>query len=313
MFLFGIAILIVSFYFVDYDVANQLIATGQGNLTYIMIGLRNCGISGAVTIIAVSLAGLFAYGFQNMSLIVLYVVGCVIAIITLIVTAIVPLVYAAIIAVECLEIQIICCPSTNPSCSTYVCKYDVNTIDYFCGAYFNKLYFIVAAFFFLSILSLVNSIMGCVAACTFNRVEKQQTTVVVQNAPAQAMMMQPYPGQPYPGQPMMGQPMMGQPMMGQPMMGQPMMGQPYPDQTMMGQPYPNQPYPNQPMMGQPYPDQPMMGQPYPNQPMMGQPTMDQPMKDQPTTNYDYTTPPQNLPVDPPQYPNDELKKDMEIP
>jgi hypothetical protein len=268
MLLLGIATLVSSFFFLNYTLATQLFNTAQGDLTYIMIGLRNCGLAGSVTIIAVSALGMGAFGSQNMALLVLYIIGCVIAMIGLIITAVIPLIYAAIIALECLAIQLICCPSTNPNCLANVCKYDVPSITYFCTTYFNLLYFIVVAFFFMALLSLANSIVGCVAACNMNKKPKDQTTIVVQNQNGGGVIaMQQYPGQP-----------------------------------MMGQPYPGQPYPGQPMMGQPYPGQPMMGQP-----MMGQPSDAPNTYTTPGQLGDYTNPPSNLSAQPPNYPEEGTK------
>jgi len=261
--LLAIAMLGVAFAITSIGVDDNADWVDSSDVTSLLDILRNCALSGAVSLIITQLVGISGSALVQKVLLILFTVFSSCDIVILIVSGVVPLIADAFINVACNSIDsCYVCPSgtddgtCGDSAATggYDCYYYDADYTALCVKLKNELDFIVGASFVEGVLCLTTAIMTCVALSQINRKTTVTTTVIVTPAPGQPQSNVVYAAQP-PGQPQPGQPMMyyAPPQPGQPGYdpNQPMYIDPNQQQMYM------QPPPGQPMQGQPmYAQQP---------------------------------------------------------
>jgi hypothetical protein len=245
---------IVAFLF-NVSTKGSTLSTDYDPLTTV---LENTALAGSITVIVVNLFGAAGSLLHNKVMAILYIFGCIAAMIILFVCGIVPLVSVAVLDVACASID--SCYECASSMSSFECSFNAKENDYncyyyqsdyvaICGNFRDMVDVVVSIFFISGFLSFVNSILSCVCLSSWNN--PSSTVVVLQQTNSQQTnSQQPYPQQTYPQQT-------------------------YPQQTYPQQPYPQQPYPQQPYPQQPYPQQPYPQEAYPQQPYSQEPNSQQ--------------------------------------
>eukprot|EP01114_Cavostelium_apophysatum_P016942 TRINITY_DN491_c0_g1_i1.p1 TRINITY_DN491_c0_g1~~TRINITY_DN491_c0_g1_i1.p1 ORF type:complete len:235 (-),score=31.00 TRINITY_DN491_c0_g1_i1:243-947(-) len=183
MIFLGLGVLGVSFTLTNSELAVRYSQWGGDTaaLDGLMILLRNLAIALSVSSLIVNIGGLAGVIFHVKVILILYIVGCALAMIIGAVCGALPLLSTVFLTASCNTVEETCQACTNSACSncTGSCCYHKDDFSALCGAFAHKIQFITGAGFLICIALFVCSILGCVSMCQ----EKRTTKTIIMTSP----------------------------------------------------------------------------------------------------------------------------------